>query len=220
MPIARVRFSLRRLMIVVAALGLNFGLVSWPASAVFGTAITLPLFFSDDTLFGWVVPLIGGLCRVAVRIAPRAVRGLVVAMAGHLVWILLTPGLTDRVRVPATIRIRLQTLVFSDSDPPQPRGDCFYVAPTPLWRGWWIAPRDGLWQVANLHAQNFAGIVRRLGLPTVEMQPLAGGRCLITDPRIPRDWLLDRPCRSCFREPEAADLVRRYPEHFRPPADR
>jgi hypothetical protein len=129
--------------------------------------------------------------------------------------------LTDRVMVPATIR--MQTIVFTYSDPPQSRGDCFDVSPTPPERGGWGRPRDPLWgdplwKVCNMHAQNFAGIVERLGLRTVEVQPLGEGRCLITDPRIPRDWLLDRPCPTCFREPEAEDLLRRYPERFHPPA--
>jgi hypothetical protein len=36
MPIARVQFSLRRLMTVVALLGLIFGMVPWPACVVLG----------------------------------------------------------------------------------------------------------------------------------------------------------------------------------------
>jgi hypothetical protein len=55
MRITRVRFSLRRLMIVVTALGLNFGMVPWPACAVIGAAMTLPLFLSSATLMEWVV---------------------------------------------------------------------------------------------------------------------------------------------------------------------
>ena len=67
-----------------------------------------------------------------------------------------------------------------------------------------------------MHAENFEGIVKRLGLWMVEVQPLGEDRCLITDPRIPREWLLDRPCPHCFRESEAEDLFRRYPERFHP----
>jgi hypothetical protein len=55
MPIARPRFSLRRLMVVVAALGLNFGVVPWPACAVMGAGISLPLFISSGTFLEWVV---------------------------------------------------------------------------------------------------------------------------------------------------------------------
>ena len=69
-----------------------------------------------------------------------------------------------------------------------------------------------------MHAQNFTGIVERLGLWVVEVQPLGEGRCLITDSRIPREWLLDRPCPTCCRHPEANDFLWRYPERFRPPA--
>jgi hypothetical protein len=53
--VGRFRFSLRRLMIVVTALGLNFGVVPWPACAVIGAALTLPLFLSSVRLIEWVV---------------------------------------------------------------------------------------------------------------------------------------------------------------------
>jgi hypothetical protein len=52
---SHVRFTVRRLMIVVTALGLNFGVVPWPACAVMGAAITLPLFVSFGTLIEWVM---------------------------------------------------------------------------------------------------------------------------------------------------------------------
>ncbi len=55
MPIARVRFSLARLMLVTTALGVNFGVVPWPSCIVMGAAITLPLFLSSATLIEWVV---------------------------------------------------------------------------------------------------------------------------------------------------------------------
>ena len=54
MRIASVRFSLRRLMIVVMALGFNFGMVPWPACTVMGAALALPLFLSA-TLSEWLV---------------------------------------------------------------------------------------------------------------------------------------------------------------------
>jgi hypothetical protein len=55
MRIVRVRFSLRRLMIVVMALGFDFGVVPWPACAVVGAAMTLPLFLHPATLIEWVM---------------------------------------------------------------------------------------------------------------------------------------------------------------------
>jgi hypothetical protein len=55
MRVTRLRFSLRRLMLVVTALGLNFGIVPWPGCAVIGAAITLPLFVTEGTLIDWTV---------------------------------------------------------------------------------------------------------------------------------------------------------------------
>jgi len=52
----------------------------------------------------------------------------------------------------------------------------------------------------------------------VEIQPLDDGGCLITDPRIPRGWLLERPCSQCVREPLGEELLARYPGRFRDPA--
>jgi hypothetical protein len=55
MRISRVRFSLQRLMVVVAAVGDNFGVLPWPACAVVGAAMTLPMFLSSTTSIEWVV---------------------------------------------------------------------------------------------------------------------------------------------------------------------
>jgi hypothetical protein len=55
MPVLRVRFSIRRLMIVATAMGLNFGVLPWPACAVMGAALTLPLFLSSVRWVEWVV---------------------------------------------------------------------------------------------------------------------------------------------------------------------
>jgi hypothetical protein len=54
MRITRVRFSLGRLMIVVAALGVNFGVLPWPASGVMGAALALPLIVTGGTLLEWI----------------------------------------------------------------------------------------------------------------------------------------------------------------------
>jgi hypothetical protein len=43
---------------------------------------------------------------------------------------------------------------------------------------------------------------------------------LITDPRVPREWLLEVPCPTCYRGPERGALLRLYPEHFRTPHGR
>ena len=55
MRLARMRFSLGRLMIVVTALGLNFGLVPWPACALSGAMLIPPLFLPSITLIEWGV---------------------------------------------------------------------------------------------------------------------------------------------------------------------
>jgi hypothetical protein len=55
MRLPRIQFSIRRLMVVVTALGLNFGVLPWPASGVMGVVIALSLFVSSGTFLEWVV---------------------------------------------------------------------------------------------------------------------------------------------------------------------
>jgi hypothetical protein len=50
----RTQFSFRRLVIVVTVMGLDFGLLPWPASAVMGIAIALPLFLCCFTFIEWI----------------------------------------------------------------------------------------------------------------------------------------------------------------------
>src|SRR6516165_8385516 len=50
----RPQFSLRHLMIVMAAQGLNFAVIPWPTCAIIGVVITLSLFVSFDRLMEWV----------------------------------------------------------------------------------------------------------------------------------------------------------------------
>ena len=164
--------------------------------------------------------LIRAMCRVAVWLSPRVAMVLVLVMGCQLVWIVLIPGRTDRVMVPAMIT--RQTLVGFDSirskPPPRLRGNCFSVSPKARWSGPLVGSRSTLWQVCNMHAENFSEIVQRLNLQAVEIQLLDEGRCVITDPRISRDWLLEKPCPTCFREPVGEDLLMRYPERFRSPS--
>jgi hypothetical protein len=51
----RVRFSLGRLMPVVLALGLTFGVMPWPSCGVMAVAIALPLLPIRATLIEWLV---------------------------------------------------------------------------------------------------------------------------------------------------------------------
>lgn len=101
------------------------------------------------------------------------------------------------------------------------------------------------WTVINIHAENLWEIARRLDTKTVEVLILPGrihetlefevaelkagtkfmpprgvmGRqayALVTDVRIPRDWLRDEPS-SIHRipAPQAAEIKAAYPEYFR-----
>jgi hypothetical protein len=164
--------------------------------------------------------LIRAMCRVGVWLSPRVALVLVLVMGCQLVWIVLTPGRTDRVMVLPTIT--RQTLVGFDSirskPPPRLRGNCFSVSPKARWGGSLVGSRSTPWQVCNMHAENFSEIVQRLKLQAVEVQLLDEGRCIITDPRISRDWLLEKPCPTCFRESACEDILMRYPERFRSPS--
>jgi hypothetical protein len=51
----RKQFSLRILLCVTCFLGMNFAWVPWPACAVLGTAIVLPLFMVGPSISEWVV---------------------------------------------------------------------------------------------------------------------------------------------------------------------
>ena len=78
-----VRFTVRRLMLVVTAMGLNFGVAPWPACGVMAAVIALPLFVSLGTLLDWVVlygfagllavlslPAVGTHCRLRMISSP------------------------------------------------------------------------------------------------------------------------------------------------------
>jgi hypothetical protein len=71
-----------------------------------------------------------------------------------------------------------------------------------------------------MHAENFDVVVQQLSLRTVEIKPIDQGTCLITVSRIPREWLLERPCMQCLGKLRAEGLVKLYPEKFRTPHTR
>jgi len=88
--------------------------------------------------------------------------------------------------------------------PPWPGGNCFSLADEPQMH------------VVNMHAANFARIVRDLGLETVRVRRVGKSQCLVIDPRIPRSWLMTAPCTICTPPDLARDLAAAYPEWFRP----
>ncbi len=71
MRLSRGRFSLGRLMIVVASLGVNFGVLPWPASGVIGAALALPLIVTGGTLLEWIT--IYGIAGVLAALTVPAV---------------------------------------------------------------------------------------------------------------------------------------------------
>jgi hypothetical protein len=118
--------------------------------------------------------------------------------------------------VPA--RAGWRTCVSFASPPPWPRpgpppwrgGNCFSLAPV-------SGPPDGPGLfVVNMHVENFERVVRDLGLETVRVHRIEGNRCLVTDPRIPRSWLLTEPCTTCLPPHVARELTETHPEWFRP----
>src|SRR5262245_12669754 len=107
--------------------------------------------------------------------------------------------------VPARMARANQVAARTDGPPPWPRGNCFFLALEPL-------RPDARWlSVVNMHYENFARVVRDLDLETVRVRPVGDHRCLVTDPRIPRNWLLDEPCGICVPPPVRRELIEAYP---------
>jgi hypothetical protein len=160
------------------------------------------------------------MCRVGVWLTPRVAMALVLVMSCELVWILAIPESTAGLKVPALVRGQTLLGFMHRTPPPWPRGNCFSVSSVARWLGPARGTRRIGGRVGNMHAENFSEIVKQLRLQTIEVEALDDGRCLVTDPRIPRNWLLEKPCPICLREPEAEDLLMRYPERFGTQASR
>ena len=164
-----------------------------------------------------VLVLIRVICRAGTRLFPRAVMVIVLVMTCDLAWIVFRPEHAGRVLVLTAIRGQTEVGFVNRGPAPWPRGNCFTVAPSVRW-GWRLrGTRNPDWRVCNMHAENFSEIVKRLGLQTVEVLPFNESYCLITDQRIPREWLLEKPCSQCVREPVGEELLARYPGRFRDP---
>ncbi len=97
---------------------------------------------------------------------------------------------------------------------PWPRGNCFEMSPWPRKPGVILGKER---HVLNMHAENFEEIVKKLGLKTVEVQNV-GGFFLVVDPRIPREWFKESPCRHCVRAGVADTVLTRHRDKFRRPS--
>ncbi len=111
--------------------------------------------------------------------------------------------------------------------PPWPEGNHFTVVPVSTWFLERYCPRFlGLGRpslgrtVANMHAENFEALSRKLGFQSVQIEELDDRYCLVVDRRIPREWLLTS---ASARGPLARRLKLRQerPECFReePPVE-
>jgi hypothetical protein len=70
----RKQFSLRTLLIVTCFLGMNFAWVPWPACAVLGAAIVLPLFIVGPSIAEWIVIYCCSFVLAALLIPAAAIR--------------------------------------------------------------------------------------------------------------------------------------------------
>ncbi len=90
------------------------------------------------------------------------------------------------------------------------------------------------WRVFNIHAENLYEITKRLGLKSVEaevvhrrlvrqtvttghgpetVQMVDEGDCIVTDARIPKDWLRTTPC-VCYSKADWRQYLATYPDKF------
>jgi hypothetical protein len=146
-----------------------------------------------------------------------AILGLCAAAARQLLPEPDPPPLTAGMRLYVPARAGMVTTVAHDLTPPPPwrDGNCFTMHPLPRPRQ--IGTNIDLGHhVANMHFENFEEIVKRLGLKRVLVE-FDGRFLLVVDSRIPRDWLLEKPCPSCIFAPTRDALLAKYPDKFRKP---
>jgi hypothetical protein len=77
----------------------------------------------------------------------------------------------------------------------------------------------GWWSLVNMHAENYAQIIRRRNFRTLEFGLLPDHRCMVVDSRVPRQWFLVEPL---ITQPEQRlSLKSRFARFFRqnPAAD-
>lgn len=134
----------------------------------------------------------------------------------------------------ATIGQQQTAAYFHEGPPPWPNGNGFWVKPR--WmilreRGSsWVRQRWPLaehlpgmdklmspaysegWGVANMHAENFNAFRQQQGIDWVKVEKLSEGVCVVTDARVPREWLLTYP--GGYLDPAGLRLRLERPEHF------
>jgi hypothetical protein len=159
-------------------------------------------------------PTFAKLPRLMLRVfrvltGSRVVMLLSLSLLGRAALALLVAGSGDRVMVPAMATSQTQVGLIRKLGPPWPTGNCFTVSTRPLMGGRLSGPRTGELSVCNMNAENFQSIVGQLGLRTVEIELIDEYHCLISDPKIPRVWLLESPCQVCLStHPGARQIVR------------
>jgi hypothetical protein len=123
----------------------------------------------------------------------------------------LPPRKPDTLRVPAVVAGKTMVAYEPKTPPPWPAGNCFSLALVPVRE---VKDFKALLRVVNMTAENFERVVGDKGIESVQVLRVSPRDCLITDPRIPREWLRETPCAACFGRDYAAELKRRYPDLF------
>jgi hypothetical protein len=65
-----------------------------------------------------------------------------------------------------------------------------------------------------MHAENFQEAVKQFRLETVEILPVGNRNCVIVDERIPKQWLLKKPCSHCTPESLRQELEQSHADRF------
>ena len=115
-----------------------------------------------------------------------------------------TPKPAETLMVPVAVVGETRVRYFHETRPPWSVGNCFRLAQEsgkPL-------------AVANMHAENFKAMVEKLNLKSIQILPIEDSHCLIVDARIPKEWLLDKPCSICTRESLRQELDEKHADKF------
>jgi hypothetical protein len=71
---------------------------------------------------------------------------------------------------------------------------------------------EGEWALVNMHAENYAEIIKLRQFKTLEFGLMPDHRCFVVDSRVPQEWFLDEPG---GRVAERLSLRTRFPNFFR-----